>query len=268
MFTMESDNDIIVTKADLSDAEVLTATCKRAFDSDVEYGEPGPGGPPGYDPIEWNKSILTNKWLQYRKILLDDEIVGGFIVGSRGPGYQVCERIWIDPPHMRKGLGRKAFEIIFQKYPSADVWVLGTPEWNTRTNPFYQSLGFVQIGTTHDYPGWDGIYYQKLMKDGIPRAMSHIGDLTEGQDRIILEAEVESISPTRTVQSKKTGEDLQVANATLSDNTGSIELVLWNDSIRQVIPSTRIRIEEGYLTTYRDELKLNISQWGMIITLV
>lgn len=259
--------EITLKKAELEDAEILTETCRKAFDSDSEVGAPGPGGPPGYDSVDWNTNIIINKWLQFRKILLGSDIVGGFIVGNRGPGYQVCERVWIDPDHMRKGIASKAFELIWEKYPSADLWVLGTPEWNTRTNPFYQSLGFKQIGTTHDYSSWNGIYYERRINDGMPRAMSRIGNLQNGQQRVLVEGCVENISNVRTVTSKKTGEELRVADAILSDETGSVRFILWNDHIRQVKLNSKIRIEEGYVKEFRDELQLSIGQWGMIITL-
>lgn len=260
-------NPVTIQFAESIDADDLTKTCKKAFDSDVDYGEPGPGGPPGYASIEWNLDKIKNRWLQYYKILDDSEIVGGFIVGDRGPGYQACERIWVDPDKMRKGIGTKAFELVWKQYQSADLWVLGTPEWNTRTNPFYQSIGFKQIGKTHDY-SWDGIYYEKRLTDRFPRAMSMIEDIHDGQQRVIVEGRVESIQGPRTVQSKKSGENLKVADVTLSDDTGSIKLVLWNNQIPQVRPESRIRIEEGFVKSYRDELQMSVGQWGMIISLL
>lgn len=265
---MNQSNDVSLLKAEVADVKILTETCKRSFDSDSEFGAPGPGGPPGYDSIEWNTKAIQNKWVQYRKILFGSDVVGGFIVGNRGSGYQVCERIWVDPEYMRKGIGTKAFELVWEKYPSADLWVLGTPEWNVRTNPFYKNLGFVQIGTTHDYPTWTGIYFEKRISEKFPRAMSMIKDIQNGQQRVIVEGRVAHFSSPRTVTSRKTGEDLKVADVQLADDTGSLKLVLWNEQIRQVKENTSIRIEEGYVKEYRDELQLSVGQWGMIITLL
>jgi replication factor A1 len=265
--TAMSKDSVTLQFAEVEDADVLTETCARAFDSDSDFGEPAPGGPPGYDSLEWNIDKIKNRYLQYYKILDDSEIVGGFIVGDRGPNYQACERIWIDPNQMRKGLGTKAFELIWEKYQSADLWVLGTPEWNTRTNPFYQSIGFKQIGKTHDYSEWAGSYYEKRLTDEFPEAMSRIVNISDGQRRVIVEGKVERIDGPRTVQSRKTGEELKVADVTLSDDTGSIKLVLWNEYIPQVRLNTRIRIEEGYVKTYREELQMSVGKWGMIITL-
>lgn len=260
-------NEIEIRRAIAEDAEVLTEICRRAFDSDSEFGEPDSGGPPGYDSVDWNLQRINNRYLQYYSILKDGSIVGGFIVGDRGPGYQVCERIWIDPNHMREGIGTKAFELVWKQYPTADLWALGTPEWNTRTKPFYESLGFVQIGITRDYPTWNGRYYEKKLKDEDPRVMVKIGNLREGLKYAVIEGEIKTIPASRTVKSKKTGEDLQVANIPLSDDTGTINLVLWNDQIRQVEENSRIRIENAYVNVFNDELQISVGKWGVLITL-
>ncbi|MHA2374337.1 MAG: hypothetical protein ACXAEB_15120 [Candidatus Thorarchaeota archaeon] len=235
---MDATTEITIRRAEVEDAEILTETCKRAYDSDSEVGAPGPGGPPGYNSLEWNLSRIKNQYLQYYVILKGNDIVGGFIVGDRGSGYQVCERIW----------------------------ALGTPEWNVRTNQFYQKIGFVQIGTTHEY-SWSGIYYEKRESDGFPKAMSTIRELQRDQQRVVVEGFVEQISNPRIVTSRKTGEELKVADAVLSDDTDSIKLGLWNEHIRQVKANSSIRIEEGFVKDYRGELQLSIGQWGMIITL-
>ncbi|MHA1863311.1 MAG: GNAT family N-acetyltransferase [Candidatus Thorarchaeota archaeon] len=265
---MSETDSITIERASFEDADVLTETCRKSFDSDSEFGSPGLGGPPGFDSLEWNIDKIKNRYLQYYKILEDNNIVGGFIVGNRGPNYQVCERVWIDPDQMRKGIGSSTFDLIWKKYSTADLWVLGTPEWNTRTNPFYQSIGFTQIGKTHDYSEWDGIYYEKRITDGFPRAMLKIEDIHDSQQRVVVEGRVEKILGPRTVSSRKTGEDLKVADVTLSDDTGSIELVLWNNQIPQVKVNSSIRIEEGFVKTYRDELQMSVGKWGMIITLL
>jgi len=260
-------NEIKIRRAVAEDAEVLTEICQRAFDSDSEFGKPSPGGPPGYDSIEWNLQCINNRYLQYYSILKEGNIVGGFIVGDRGPGYQVCERIWVDPERMREGIGTHAFELVWNQYPMADLWALGTPEWNTRTKPFYEGLGFVQIGITRDYQTWNGRYYEKKLNDNVPQAIARIGNLREGQRYFVIEGKIGIIPAARTVKSKKTGEDLQVSNIPLSDETGTINLVLWNNQIRQVEENSRIRIENAFVNAFRSELQVGLSKWGLLITL-
>ncbi|MFW9806129.1 MAG: OB-fold nucleic acid binding domain-containing protein, partial [Candidatus Thorarchaeota archaeon] len=112
-----------------------------------------------------------------------------------------------------------------------------------------------------------GIYYEKRITNGFPKAMSVIEDINDRQQRVIVEGRVEKIQGPRSVKSRKTGEDLKVADVTLTDDTGSIKLVLWNNQIPQVKTGTSIRIEEGYVTTYRDELQMSVGKYGAIITL-
>jgi len=59
-----------------------------------------------------------------------------------------------------------------------------------------------------------------------------------------------------------------VAEASLRNHTGAIMLVLWNDQIRQVDDDSNVRILEGYVKSYRDELQLSIGKWGSIIILL
>ncbi len=265
---MVDHNGILVRRAEDRDVKILTQLCKRAFDSDKDVGSPGPGGPPGYDSIEWNANLIHNQYLRYYKILFEDSIVGGFIAGDRGPGYQVCERIWVDPDHMRKGIGARTFELVEEGYPAADLWALGTPEWNTRTNSFYKKIGFSIIGKTHDYPTWNGNYYEKRISNRFPQAMSTIENLRKGLNQVVVEGFVDHMPNARTVTSRKTGEALKVVNTSLRDDTGSINLVLWNDQIRQVKAGTKLRIENGYVKDYLDELQLGIGAWRIIITLL
>ena len=49
-----SKESVTVRRAEVHDAEVLTETCKKSFESDSEFGAPGSGGPPGYESLEWN----------------------------------------------------------------------------------------------------------------------------------------------------------------------------------------------------------------------
>ena len=254
-----------ILRADISDAEKLTEVCKRSFDSDKDYGAPGEGGPPGYDSVDWNASMITSRIVDYYKILHSDIIVGGFIAGQRQPGYRVCERIFVDPDYQRMGIGTQAFHYIWRIYPDAIVWTLGTPEWNTRTNRFYESVGFVQIGFTNEYD-WRGRFYEKQMTSK-PAPIQQIAELREGQARIIVEGEIRNRSSPRSVMSRKTGEPLKVMDALLEDETGSITLVLWNEQIRQIEDANKIRIENGYVKSYRGTLQLSIGKWGTIISL-
>ena len=255
-----------ILRADISDAEKLTEVCKRSFESDKNYGAPGEGGPPGYDSVDWNASRITSRIVDYYKILHNDIIVGGFIAGQRKPGYRVCERIFVDPDYHRMGIGTQAFHYIWRIYPDAIVWTLGTPEWNTRTNLFYESVGFVQIGFTNEYD-WRGRFYEKQMNADKPAPIQKISELREGQARVLVEGEITNCTSPRSVMSRKTGEPLKVMDVTLVDDTGSISFIVWNEQIKQIEDANKLRIENGYVKSYRGNLQLSISKWGTIISL-
>jgi replication factor A1 len=62
----------------------------------------------------------------------------------------------------------------------------------------------------------------------------------------------------------RTGETARVADAILTDETGSITLSLWNDDIERVNEGDRIKIENGYVSTFRGEKRLNVGRYGKL----
>ncbi len=124
------------------DAAVLAEISKRAFDNDVHYGAPGPGGPGGYDSAEFQVSVMNSGIMRYYKMLSGNTIIGGFWVWIQGDGKYNLGRIFIEPEYQNQGIGTQAMEYAFQAFPDAKVWTLDTPEWNLRTRHFYEKVGF------------------------------------------------------------------------------------------------------------------------------
>ncbi|MHA2187111.1 MAG: OB-fold nucleic acid binding domain-containing protein, partial [Candidatus Thorarchaeota archaeon] len=91
-----------------------------------------------------------------------------------------------------------------------------------------------------------------------------IAELQEGMKGIVTKGRVQEISDTRNVTSKE-GKPQQVVNAVLADETGSVTLVLWNDMIRQVQESEDVIIENGYVSSFKGNLQLNVARRGQII---
>ncbi|UCD45499.1 MAG: GNAT family N-acetyltransferase [Candidatus Bathyarchaeota archaeon] len=264
---MESDR-VSLESAGEEDAEALAEICKRAFETDVDVGAPGePGGPPGYDMAEAQLRLMN--YLDYYKILLNDWIVGGVLVSSSGEQHRVLERIFVDPDLFRKGIGSRAMELAHALYPEAKLWTLGTPEWNVRTKAFYKKLGYVQVGWDLADPQWRGIWYERVVDSSDPYAMMDIGDLKDGMKNVDVEGEILEKSVARQVRSRRRRwETLVVANAGLGDETGRIVLVLWNDQVKQVKVGDRIRIENGYVSSYMGVNQLNVGRAGRLIILL
>lgn len=94
--------------------------------------------------------------------------------------------------------------------------------------------------------------------------MPNIGQLNRPQNKLEpVEGEIDSISEPRTVNLKSGGQ-AQVADAVLKDDTGQIKLTLWDAQINMVKKGSKIRIENGYITTFRGENSLNVGKYGKL----
>jgi replication factor A1 len=94
-----------------------------------------------------------------------------------------------------------------------------------------------------------------------------INELRDGMRRVDLEAKVIQKSETREVRSRYTDETYRVADATIEDETGTITLTLWNEQIDQVNVDDRVKIENGYIKSFRGELQLNSGKYGTLTVL-
>ncbi len=198
-----------------------------------------------------------------------DETTGGIYVASKTPGHKVLERIFVDPDHHRQGIGTRAMELAMEAYPEALLWTLGTPEWNARTTAFYENLGFVQIGWDLSIPEWRGRWYEKTVDPSQPYEMTPIGDLKDGMKDTDVEGEILEKGIARQVRSKRRRwQTLAVANTGFGDDSGRIVLVLWNEQIKQVKVGDRLRIENGYVSSYQDIKQLNVGRAGRLIHLI
>lgn len=142
-------------KARPGDAERLAQVSKRAFDDDVHYGAPGPGGPPGYDSAAWQARMM--RLGEYYRIVAEEQTVGGMIIFRKRVREYELGRIFIDPDYQNRGIGSQAFQFLWREYPLAKRWTLGTPAWNLRTRHFYRKVGFIELGED----GHGGILFER-----------------------------------------------------------------------------------------------------------
>jgi replication factor A1 len=90
-----------------------------------------------------------------------------------------------------------------------------------------------------------------------------IREIRDGMRRIDVEGEITEVGEARTVN-LRTGGTARVADFTLTDETGSIKLSLWDDHIDMVREGSRIRIENGYTNSFRGEVRLNVGRYGRL----
>ena len=91
-----------------------------------------------------------------------------------------------------------------------------------------------------------------------------IKELKDGMKRVEVEAKVVSKEPTREVLSRYKDVVHRVANASVNDGTGTIKLTLWNNQIEQVKQNDTIKIVNGYITSFRGEIQLNVGRYGKL----
>jgi len=90
-----------------------------------------------------------------------------------------------------------------------------------------------------------------------------IRDLKLGMNRINLKAKVIEISKPKTVFSRL-GQFNTVANAKVTDETGIIQLPLWNQQIDTVTVGDIIQVENARVVTFRGELQLGVGRGGQL----
>jgi replication factor A1 len=91
-----------------------------------------------------------------------------------------------------------------------------------------------------------------------------IHELRNGMKNVSVEAKVTEKSDPREVTSRYKDETYKVSTAIIADETGTIKLTLWNEQIDQVNVDDVIKVDNGYVTSFRGEIQLNIGKYGKL----
>jgi len=91
-----------------------------------------------------------------------------------------------------------------------------------------------------------------------------IKELQYGMKRVNIEAKVVEKSAPREVLSRFSNTTHKVATATIADETGTIKLTLWNDQINMVNINDTVKVENGYITSFKGEIRLNVGKYGKL----
>ncbi len=82
--------------------------------------------------------------------------------------------------------------------------------------------------------------------------------------RVDVEAKIVEKGDPREVRSKFKDETYKIVDAVVADETGSIKLTLWNEQIDMVNVGDNIKIENGYVTSFKSEMQLNVGKFGKL----
>jgi replication factor A1 len=95
-------------------------------------------------------------------------------------------------------------------------------------------------------------------------SMVAIKDLQDGMKRVSVEAKVVDKGDPREVKSRFKDETYRIVDAVVADESGSVKLTLWNEQIDQINVGDNIKIENGYVTSFKSEIQLNVGKFGKL----
>lgn len=90
-----------------------------------------------------------------------------------------------------------------------------------------------------------------------------ISELKAGASNVSIQAKVTEKSDPREVMTKY-GKRLSVANITLEDDSGSIAMSLWGESIGEINVGDMVEITNGYVGEFRGTPQLSTGKFGKI----
>ena len=91
-----------------------------------------------------------------------------------------------------------------------------------------------------------------------------IAELTPQSRAVNVTAKVVSKTETRDIPMGRDGSAHKVCDALIGDETGSVYLTLWDDNIEKVKENDTLRIENGYVTLFKGNIRLNIGKYGKL----
>ncbi len=91
-----------------------------------------------------------------------------------------------------------------------------------------------------------------------------VGELTPQSRAVNVTAKVVSKSEIREIPMGRDGSAHKVCDALVGDETGVVYLTLWDDNITKVNDGDTIRVENGYVTLFKGNIRLNIGKYGKL----
>jgi replication factor A1 len=91
-----------------------------------------------------------------------------------------------------------------------------------------------------------------------------VGDLTPQSKAVNVTAKVVSKTEIREIPMGRDGSPHKVSDALVGDETGVVYLTLWDDNIEKVNDGDTVRIENGYVTLFKGNIRLNIGKYGKL----
>ena len=91
-----------------------------------------------------------------------------------------------------------------------------------------------------------------------------VAELTPQSKAVNVTAKVVSKSEVREIPMGRDGSPHKVCDALVGDETGTVYLTLWDENIEKVNEGDTIRVENGYVTLFKGNIRLNIGKYGKL----
>ncbi|MFX1559844.1 MAG: single-stranded DNA-binding protein [Promethearchaeota archaeon] len=91
-----------------------------------------------------------------------------------------------------------------------------------------------------------------------------VAELKPRMKNVTITFKVVAIGEEREVTSRRDGETHRVADATVGDTTGCVQVPLWDSSIDDIKTGSTYMLKNGYTGLFRGNLRLNIGKYGEI----
>ncbi|MCL2643175.1 MAG: OB-fold nucleic acid binding domain-containing protein [Candidatus Bathyarchaeota archaeon] len=91
-----------------------------------------------------------------------------------------------------------------------------------------------------------------------------VGELTPQSRAVNITAKVVSKTEIREIPMGRDGSPHKVSDALIGDETGTVYLTLWDDNIEKINDGDSVRVENGYVTLFKGNIRLNIGKYGKL----
>jgi len=103
---------------------------------------------------------------------------------------------------------------------------------------------------------------QNLEENKITVKMVKVKELKARMGNVEIEVEVVSVSEPR--EFNKYGREDKGATAKVKDDTGQGDLSLWNDQCDQIKAGDKVKIANGYVSEWQNNLQLTAGKFGTL----
>lgn len=91
-----------------------------------------------------------------------------------------------------------------------------------------------------------------------------VAELKPRMKNVTISFKVVAIGEEREVTSRSDGATHRVADATVGDSTGVVQVPLWDSSIDDMKAGSTYTLKNGYIGLFRGNLRLNIGKYGEV----